>query len=252
MRTAHQQSNPVAQASRLCFEKDNMTDLKDRALERISSLVGHPIIDQCWKYFQKIQQMLGGDKIFRRIVDCRDGEDIKDYLAEIRYSLVFAGLGFQVEIEPLGGTGPDVKITRDGNNALVEIMRFRKIYPGPPMLDKTLNGNLELMDYGNPVRDIQKCYEKILLKFKQIRHNDLIAIIAIWNDDGDLEEIECKEAVHRIQSDSNKGNISVPTNLSFILYGSNAQLYCFPICTQKHFLREWQKELNQTIVNRVI
>jgi len=234
-----------------------MTDLKDRALEKISSLIGYPIVNQSGIYFQKIQQMFGGDKIFRRIVDCRDEEDIKDYLAEIRYALLFERLGFQVEIEPLGGTGPDLKITRDGNNALVEIMRFRKMYPGPPMLEDILNGNPELMDYGNPVRDIQKCYDKILLKFRQIRHNDIRAIIAIWNDDGDLEEIECKEAVNRIQSDFNEGNISVPTNLSFIVYSSNAiginqQIYCFPICAQDQFLREWQRQLNQTIVNRVI
>ena len=45
---------------------------------------------------------------FKRIANASDGEQLDDYLAEIRYALILAGLGFQVVIEPLGKKGPDL------------------------------------------------------------------------------------------------------------------------------------------------
>ena len=56
-------------------------------------------------------------------------------LAEVRYALIFAGLGFDVEFEPDGDKGPDLGIKRDGEKVVVEIMRFRKINSGLPLLN---------------------------------------------------------------------------------------------------------------------
>jgi hypothetical protein len=51
---------------------------------------------------------------------------------------VFAGLGFHVEIEPNGSKGPDIGVSRDGHHAVVEVTRFRNIFPGPPEFDMAL------------------------------------------------------------------------------------------------------------------
>ena len=98
--------------------------------------------------FKLVQQMPGANRIFYRIASAPDQEQLQDYLAEIRYAVVFAGLGFQVTIEPLGAAGPDLKVARNGHEAIVEVMRFRNIYPGPPMFEP--DKDLTLHEYGNP------------------------------------------------------------------------------------------------------
>ena len=232
-----------------------MTNSSGRALEKISTLIGQYVSDY-QRQLQKIQQMPGGDRIIRRIAYSKDEGQLNDYLAEIRYALVFAALQFQVDIEPFGIKGPDLKITKSDNSAIVEISRFNKINPGPPMLT---SDSPELMEYGDIKRDIEKCHDKILSKVRQIEHRELYAIIAIWNDDEALEDVNCMEAVRRIQREYNTINSPVPLNLSFILYGSpwisigrKQQLYCFPICNHEQFLLEWQIKLERSIVSSLL
>lgn len=234
-----------------------MTNPLCRALEKTSTLIGQ-YVDDYQRQFQKIQQMPGGDSIIRRIADSRDEKQLKDYLTEVRYALVFAALQFQINIEPFEKKGPDLKISKNGNSAIVEIARFRKINPGPPMLNELLDENLELMEYGDIKRDIRKCYEKICSKFRQIEHREIKAIIAIWNDDEALEDIECMEAVRRVQRDYDSGNIPIPHNLSFILYGSywigirTKQLHCFPTGHQEPFMLEWQNDIQSSVVSNLM
>jgi hypothetical protein len=151
-----------------------------------------------------------------------------------------------VTIEPLGNKGPDLGISRDGYSAIVEIMRFRKVHPGPPM--DSLNGALLLSQYGNPVGDIRKAFGKLLAKFPQVKGEN--AIIAIWNDDGDLEELEVHGAVTELSNDAKQGILSLPCGLLFVIYGSpwlsgdQRQLYCFPFLHQDQTepIARWQGE----------
>ena len=62
----------------------------------------------------------------------------------------------------------------------------------PPVLDLECD-DLELPGHGNPPRDIRKAAEKIRAKFPQIGSEQ--AIIAIWNDEEELEELEVEAAV---------------------------------------------------------
>jgi len=106
----------------------------DKALQKVEQLFNKDIAQFWHPRFKRLQLIPGVNRIFKRIASCKDIEQLQDYLTEIRYTLVFVGLRFQVEIEPLGPKGPDLKIIRDGHQILVEITRFRKIYPGPPIL----------------------------------------------------------------------------------------------------------------------
>ena len=183
-----------------------------------------------------------------------DKEQLEDCLAEVRYALIFAGLGFHVDVEPLGSRGPDFRISRDGQEILVEVTRFRKINPGPPPIDLSEEVPM-LAAYGNLPRDIRKAFDKILAKFSQI--GDETAIIAIWNDDGDLEEIEVEMAVRDILADTQQNILSVPQGLLFVLYGSewigHKQLYCYPLRhSNDPFQARLQEEFETSIVNDLV
>lgn len=225
----------------------------DKALENVKQLLGKQAAQGYRKYFERVQQMLGFNKVFGRIASAIDKEQLADYLVEIQYALIFAGLSFQVGFEPLGNKGPDLGITRDGQSIIVEVKRFRKMYPGPPILDHS-DQNLILPEYGNPPRDIRKAFEKIQLKFPQVSNQ--LSIIAIWNDDEDLEEVETKMAVNDLRNDASQGKLSLPNGLLFVLYGSkwigNKQLYCFPVRHLDQPYQIWREELERATVEELI
>ena len=127
--------------------------------------------------------MPGAESKFKLIAKAPDKEQLYDYLTEIKYALVFAGLGFQIEAEPLGKKGPDLRISRDDYSAFVEVKRFRRMYPGPPNIslpdENFLDDTSFLEPYGNLGRDIKKTKCRIIEKFKQVSSGT--SIIAFWN-----------------------------------------------------------------------
>lgn len=225
----------------------------DKALAKIKQFYGDQATQRYQKYLERIRQMPGANRLFKRIASASDKEQLEDYFAEIRFALIFVGLRFQVGIEPWGSKGPDLEIVREGHSAIVEIMRFRKMFSGPPELNLS-DKNLILPEYGNIPRDIRKSFEKILAKFPQIGRQK--GIIAIWNDDEDLEEAETETAVSDICSDARKGIISLPNGLLFVLYGSkwigDQQLYCFPVRHLDQPHQTWREELERATVSEHI
>lgn len=222
----------------------------NKALANVKQLLGEQVAQRYRRYFERAQQMPGANRVFGRIASVTDKEQLSDYLIEIQYALIFAGLGFAVEFEPSGAKGPDLGITRDREQAIVEIMRFRQVFPGPPVLDPA-DENLILPEYGNPPRDIRKAYEKIRAKFPQV--GNLQGIIAIWNDDEDLEEVETRIAVSDIRNDVGEDISSLPSGLLFVLYGSkwegDKQLYCFPFRRLGQPHQAWKTELEMATVS---
>ena len=206
--------------------------------------------------FESIQRLQGAGRLLKRIATSSDANQFADYFAEVTYALVFAGLGFNITIEPLGAKGPDLEVGRDGHKAVVEITRFRHIFPGPPELNE--NSSI-LPNYGNSIRDIRKSLEKIESKFRQV--GDEPSIIALWNDDGDLEEYEVATAVACLRNNENKHILSLPQGLLFIVYASQwvrlpspiRQIYCFPIRGySKPCYSSWQDELNASTVKPLL
>ncbi len=231
-------------------EHAKLDKLIQKALRNVSRLHGEKSLLFWTPRFEAIRQIGGADRKFARIVRVESVEQLRDYLVEIQYALVFVGLGFQVEAEPLAEKGPDLRISRRGHTCVVEIMRFRKIYSGPPELSLNDNDFL-LKQYGNLPRDTKKALDKISGKFLQIGNDE--SIIAIWNDDGDMEEIEVEQAVRDLRLGAARQIYTLPRGLSFILYGSEwvgkKQFYCFPLATPvaTHYL-QWMQELeNHTL-----
>ena len=228
----------------------------EKVLRKLSKLLGRDAAQDLSRRLRRVQEMPGANSLFKRIATAPDKDQLDDYLAEIRYALVFAGLGFQVKIEPEGKSGPDLGISRNSHYAVVEVMRFRKVSPGTPTLDATSDAGA-LLEYGNPQHDIAKAFDKVRHKFRQVRNDE--SIIAIWNDDEDLEEVEVQTAIRDIHDEETQGIRPTPNGLLFVLYGSNwirsngQQLACFPIhdSGQQH-QRLWQQELQSFTVKKPV
>lgn len=221
-----------------------------KEIENVRLLFGERSATFAQRWFERARKINRVNRVFRRISSAKDKEQLADCLAEIRYALIFAGIGFDVEFEPAGNRGPDLSIERDGEKAVVEIMRFRKVNSGLPLLNLE-DENLILSEYGNIPRDVRKAFNKILAKFRQVENQK--GIIAIWNDDEELEEIETETAVYNIRTDVKKGLLTIPDGLLFALYGSiweigNKQLYCFTFQNLEQPFETWKTELEKATV----
>jgi len=228
------------------------TDLLGRATRVVRRLTEETL----WSYWtaalRYASRMPGAPRKLSRIAHAADSEQLADYLAEIGFALIFAALGFTVEIEPLGNKGPDLRISRDGRSSMVEVLRFKHVYPGPPEFKET---DLFLASYGNTRRDSLKALQKMQDKFRQLASGD--SFLAIWNDDGDMEEADVLTAAHMLRDDTEAGILQLPPGLAFILYGSawvrssnNQQLYCFPLRRRlPDHQTQWMSELEHLRVN---
>lgn len=166
---------------------------------------------------RQVQQTPGSNRLFEHIASAPQS-DIGDYLAELWFAILFKELGFQIIIEPFGD-GPDMKISKHNFDIFVEVTCFRKTYPGPPDILLSNAEEITLVEYGNIKRDINKAYTKITGKFPQLRRTEInSSVIAIWNYDGDLEEIEMGEAFRSICQDGIEKKLSIPENLKFIIF----------------------------------
>src|SRR5882724_4435166 len=112
----------------------------------------------------------------------------------------------------------------DGISATVEVTRFRPMNPGPPILtyEEFHRDDGFLMPYGDPRRDVAKCIRKVRDKFRQAIAPH--AIIALWNDDEALEEVEMHIGLRDLSEDPSR-----PAGLELVVYGSwwigRSQLY---------------------------
>lgn len=231
----------------------------EKALENLdrifnSEKISWQVKRKFWlKCFRRVEQMSNASRIFRRIINAqRDGID--DYLSEVWFAVLFSVLGFQVVIEPSGKVGPDMEVTENDHSAIVEVARFRRVYEGPPEIC-TDDERPMFVEYGDSRRDTEKAYNKIVDKFPQVRKvNTRTSIIALWNSDGDLEEIEMEEAIRHLRKDSEEHRISIPNNLAFVLFGPwDDQHLCFPLRPNLvSYERGWMQRIEEMAVRQFI
>jgi len=224
-----------------------------KAIQRIKTLCGSHSASIYAKWLSAAQTWENSAALFRSVGQAAEKGTLDDHLAALRYALVFRSLGFLLSFEPTGSKGPDLLILRDAAAATVEITRFRPMNPGPPVLTKEeyLQDDFLLEPYGNPQRDIVKCLEKVRDKLRQAV--GARAIIAVWNNDEALEEVEMRDALRDLQRDP-----GLPAGLQMVLYGSEwayhgQQLWCFPMkaAVDAH-VQQWAYELEAVSVTAAV
>ena len=229
----------------------------ERALRRIQALAGNQRAHALEPFLLRLGRMPGAARLFGRIARAGDVEQLDDYGAEILYALMFAGLAFNVAFEPKGAEGPDLSVSRDGYSAAVEVTRFRRIYEGPPTASPANMPDI-LPIYGDSVRDVRKVRDKVTSKFRQLRGGT--GIVAIWNDDGDLEDLEACQGVAETAHEAIPGVLSVPPDVFLVMYASrwvnvsrNRQVHCFELRAEcPAYQRRWSTELESSRVDELL
>jgi hypothetical protein len=192
---------------------------------------------------------------FRLIDNASNCEELCDYLCELRYALIFKFLGFDIIAEPLGKEGPDFRIDRDDMQIMLECMRFRRVHPGP--FEEGFSDDSTDIEYGDINRDIQKACSKI--KYKDHQVTGYPSLIAIWNNDGDLEELEVSLAIRQLIADSNAKRYPLPQGLMAVVYGSSwknqvsgKQVFCFEVVEPAPMVSNLFEELRSIDVDRAL
>lgn len=227
----------------------------DSANENVRQFLGRQDSESYGRRLRSYVNLPGAEEKLRMLVDAKGKDGVRDLLREVDTALLFTGLGFYVEVEPNSRTpvakNIDLRISRGKHSCFLEITRFRPIYPGPLALQiEDLDDNGLLPEYGDIPRDIEKACQKIIKKFDQVGSEP--TILAVWNDDQDMEEIEVGFAVEKIIQEE-----QFPSSLVFLLYVSDwigqQQIYCylFGKSLAPH-LEVWIDELERSRVNVLI
>ena len=178
-----------------------------------------------------IKRVTNGDRVLRKIATAGDKESVRDLLAEVRFALVLIGCGFDVAAEPRGVAGPDLEVAHGGQSLLLEVTRLRLSHE-MPVMDPTSPDPM-LADLGDPEPDVRRAYDKIVGKLRQLDHQP--GAIAIWNDDEVLDDLHCRTAVHRLQTDLRLGRVASASEAELVLYLSHwissdrADLYAWTV-----------------------
>jgi len=131
------------------------------------------------------------------------------------------------------------------------------MHEGPPTASSSDKPRV-FQSYGDPPRDVRKVYEKVTSKFRQLREGT--GIVAIWNDDGDLENLEACQGVAEIARDAVTGVLKVPPDVFLVIYASELmysreqqQVYCFELRIEcPDCQRRWAEELESSSVQQLL
>jgi hypothetical protein len=131
------------------------------------------------------------------------------------------------------------------------------VHEGPPVAHAIDIPDI-LPVYGDPLRDVRKVRDKVILKFRQLREGT--GVVAIWNDDGDLEDLEACQGVAEIAREVATGVLSAPPDVFLVVYASELmyisrkqQVYCFELRPEyPDFLRRWARELESSTVAQLL
>lgn len=184
-----------------------------------------------------IQQFSGSPSFLK---DASGFDDISDFIAVIRFALYFHNAGYFVEFVPRSKEKtPDLFVTKSKFRGFVEIKHIHKKHDGPRIIQIN-NSEIDekLEQYGNNIRDEKYCRDEIIEGFKQIRNfsglqNEDWMIVAVWNSDDDLDEINIKSSLNLLLEE--KSEFENMPNPKCLIYGSD--WYSFRKDTQFHVFR---------------
>lgn len=232
-------------------------DWQQRADQRMREVLPTRQAESLVRLVGFVRSVKGSDAKFKRFAGAKTAEEVFDIHAEITYALIFMGVGFGAEFEPLGEEGPDLMVTRDGHSAYVEVKRFRSSGAPRPRDLCDPDGIPILQPYGNPQKDIAKVRAELMRKFRQVR--DGHGIVAFWSDNDDLEDIEFAFAVTDVREDVYNQIQTVPEGFLFSVFASDSmavsqhqQIYCRSVSPLQEPYSTWGCDLEFSLVDDCI
>lgn len=218
-------------------ENKKLVEERNSVIEKLSQFLDANPAAYWTSRLDQIMTMPGYKAKFTRIKEASSKEELYDYLAEIRYALLFKNLQYGVIMEPNGDRGPDLKITKDDFVAFVEVTRFRPTNDPQNTYDISNSpvGELEVVKYAYVDKCIQKIYSKVIGKFIQI--DDYRGILALWNDSEEIDFEDILPSIRNIKSVEDR-SVKIPDNLELIIFSSfessDKQFHCHKLKTESN------------------
>ena len=226
---------------------EQVSSLLMKTVERIRGANIQPF-DYCVNMIHQAAGIEGVESVFQRIIE-RDDQTILDHLMEIKFGVLFKGLGFRAQFEPTGAKGPDLMVERDGVSAFLEVKRYRP--KEAEHIPEHWGAHGTLLPYGDPNAQAQIA-DDLRCKLRQIRPRDGVehGILAIWSDREFFEDVDFECAVREISAEAEE------KGLRFCIFGCNWEspgggLYCEPASrleTFKSWLEDLERAPNQSLL----
>jgi hypothetical protein len=222
----------------------SMSSSLDQAIKRVEEFLepwqyqrGHPLL-------QAVSRIPNGERVLRRISNSGDVEEFRDYLAEINYALAFVGLGYEVEVEPEGPKGPDLRVCLDKHALFAEVTRLRLSHEMPVADLSATNPMLSYL--GDPLQDVRRAFQKTCDKLPQLSSGP--GMLAVWNDDEVLDELHMRTAAHWLQEELQHGRLAAAQNLQLVVLHTKwvsvsrrQEFYTWtPHESEEHWIAEWR------------
>ena len=209
-------------------------------IEEIFSRLRHAYGDKATEIIPLInlvKQFKGAKSFFK---DALGFKDFRDFIAVLTFASYFHHTKCIVEFVPRSKEKtPDLFISNSEFRGFVEIKHIHKKHDGPKIAFPNGAETNEILEkYGNYTRDEKFCREDIIKGFKQLRAFSGLRktdwmIVAIWNSDEDLDEIDMKSSLNQLITEKNEFE-DIP-NPKCIVYGSD--WYSLRRQTQFHVFR---------------
>ncbi len=198
----------------------------ENALKNIARLFDLEVADYWQQRFRPIQSLPGMTAKLVRIAAAAGQKELEDLLAEVQFALFFAGLGYKVELNPLGKTGPDLKLSlHDQRPFYIEVIRLQQIYPPAVLAEASADGK--------ETWQAEASYHELLDKFEHV--NDGESLLAFWNSDHAITAAQAAFVLTRLDREAAKYHVALPEGTKFVLYGANwislgnQELHCIPL-----------------------
>lgn len=176
-------------------------NLIEKLFSKIRGEYGDEAIDFI-PLIELVSQFKGSKTFFK---DALGFENIQDCIAQLRFALYFHQNGYIIEFVPRSKEKtPDLFVTNSKLRGFVEIKHIHKKHDGPKKMQLNDSDTLEMLEeYGNYTRDEKYCRDEIIEGFKQLRNSPKVQrtdwmIVAVWNADEDLEELDMKFSLNQL------------------------------------------------------
>jgi hypothetical protein len=173
-----------------------------------------------------VKKLKGADSLFKEALNFNDIR-MPDFMVELLFASFFFEEDYTVEIIPRSDLEktPDLLVSKTAFRGFVEIKHIHKKHDGPRVVLPNESPELEILEqYGDSIRDERYCRDKILEGFQQIQQfsglvDTDVMIVAIWNSDEDIEEINMKFSISNLIKE--KDEFENMPNPKWIVYGSH-------------------------------